>query len=92
MRPAKSQIDLLGREACLGVAQGELGILQEQAHIDAPNEQLRLLALKLNLEALRQRPVAPPLRLQAIPTLQHLCQALCRSALPCLALRSTQDD
>ena len=54
----------MGPEAHLGVAQRELGTLQEQAHVDAPNKELCLLALKLDLEALWQAPILLPLRLQ----------------------------
>ena len=46
------------------MAQGELGVLEEQAHVDAANEELGLLALKLDPEALRRHPVQPPTSLQ----------------------------
>ena len=55
---------LKGPGAHLGVAQRELGIFKEQAHVYAPNKELSLFALKLDLEALWQAPVLLPLRLQ----------------------------
>lgn len=48
------------------MAQGKLGVLQEQAHIDAAYEELSLLALELDPETLRQAPIPPSLSLRAM--------------------------
>ena len=46
------------------MTQRELRILQEQTHIDAAHEELRLLALKLDPETFWQGPIASSLGLQ----------------------------
>lgn len=46
------------------MTQWELRILQEEAHINAAHEKLRLLALKLDPETFWQGPIASSLGLQ----------------------------
>lgn len=60
--------------ARLGVAQREGGVLEEQAHVDAAHEQLAGLALERDARALRQRPVALPVRLRNVQ-LESLTQS-----------------
>jgi len=45
------------------VPQGEQGVLEKQPQVDSAYEQLSLLVLKMNAEALWQRPVLLPIRL-----------------------------
>jgi hypothetical protein len=56
---------LPGDETDLRMPQRELRVLQEEAHIHASHKELCLLALKLQAEALRQRPVQLTRRLRS---------------------------